>query len=144
MIRISAGEQLGYRQKDITFRGHAIECRISAENPEKGFLPGAGTVKGLFLPGGNGVRVDSMLYAGCQIPPFYDSMLAKVITHGNTREEAVQKMRSALGEFVIEGIQTNLDFQYDLIGTQLSWMEIRRRSMRFWKRGAGKRAERLF
>jgi acetyl-CoA carboxylase biotin carboxylase subunit len=76
-------------------------------------------VTGLFLPGGNGVRVDSMLYDGCRVPPFYDSMLAKVIVHGRTRDEAVRKMRRALGEFVIEGIQTNLDFQYDLVGTQL-------------------------
>jgi acetyl-CoA carboxylase biotin carboxylase subunit len=119
MIRISSGERLRYRQKDIAFCGHSIECRISAEDPEKGFLPGAGTVTGLFLPGGNGVRVDSMLYDGCRVPPFYDSMLAKVIVHGRTRDEAVRKMRRALGEFVIEGIQTNLDFQYDLVGTQL-------------------------
>jgi acetyl-CoA carboxylase biotin carboxylase subunit len=119
MIRISAGEHLRFRQKDLVFRGHAIECRISAEDPDRGFLPAAGEVTGLFLPGGNGVRVDSLLYDGCSIPPFYDSMLAKVIVQGNTREEAIHKMRRALGEFVIEGITTNLDFQYDLVGSQL-------------------------
>lgn len=119
MICISAGEALPYSQEDIRFSGHAIECRISAEDPEQGFLPCTGTVTDLYLPGGNGVRVDSLLYNGCRIPPYYDSMIAKVIVHGDSREEAIRKMRSALGEFVIEGITTNVDFQYDLIGSSL-------------------------
>ena len=121
MIRISAGEALPYRQEDITMRGHAIECRISAEDPNRGFLPCAGTVTNLYLPGGNGVRVDSLLYNGCRIPPFYDSMMAKVIVHADTRDEAIRKMRSALGELVIEGVTTNLDFQYELVGNR--WFE---------------------
>lgn len=118
MIRISAGEELPWKQEDIHFTGHAIECRISAEDPEQGFLPCAGTVTDLYLPGGNGVRVDSFLYNGCRIPPYYDSMLAKVIVHGDTREEAIRKMQSAIGELVIEGIKTNIDFQYELISSE--------------------------
>lgn len=117
MIRIAAGEKLPYRQSDIVLRGHAIECRISAEDAARGFLPCAGTVTDLYVPGGNGVRVDSLLYNGYRIPPYYDSMLAKVIVHGDTREEAIRKMRSALGELVIGGVVTNLDFQYELIGS---------------------------
>ena len=117
MIRISAGEQLSYQQEDIHVSGHAIECRISAEDPKRAFLPCAGTVTNLHMPGGNGVRIDSLLYSGCVISPYYDSMIAKVIVHAETRNEAIQKMRSALGEFVIEGIETNLDYQYELISS---------------------------
>ena len=115
MIRISAGEKLNYQQKDVALKGCAIECRISAEDADRGFLPCAGQVTGLHIPGGNGVRVDSLLYSGCQVSPYYDSMLAKVIVHGDTRQEAISRMKSALGEFVIEGITTNLEFQYQLI-----------------------------
>lgn len=118
MIRVSAGEELGFAQDDICLKGCAIECRISAENPEDKFLPSAGIIKELYIPGGKGVRVDSSLYAGYRVPPFYDSMLAKVIVHGDTRTEAIGKMRSALGELIIEGIITNLDFQYELIGSE--------------------------
>lgn len=118
MIRVSAGEELGFEQKDVRPRGHAIECRISAEDPERGFLPCLGTVESLNFPGGNGVRVDSCLYQGYKLSPFYDSMLAKVIVHADTRQEAIRKMRSALGETVIEGITTNLDFLYDLLGSR--------------------------
>ena len=118
MIRISAGEHLEYGQQDIAMRGHAIECRITAEDPEHGFRPNAGTVTNLYLPGGNGVRVDSLLYQGCKISPYYDSMLAKIIVHGKDRQEAIRKMQRALGELVIEGIATNLDFQYELVGTK--------------------------
>lgn len=117
MIRISAGEQLSYQQEDIHVSGHAIECRISAEDPKRAFLPCAGTVTNIHMPGGNGVRIDSLLYSGCVISPYYDSMIAKVIVHAETRNEAIQKMRSALGEFVIEGIETNLDYQYELISS---------------------------
>ena len=118
MIRISAGEELGLEQKDIVPRGHAIECRISAEDPDHGFLPCLGTVENLNFPGGNGVRVDSYLYQGYRLSPYYDSMLAKVIVHADTRQEAIRKMRSALGETVLDGITTNLDFQYDLVGSK--------------------------
>ncbi len=118
MIRVSAGERLAFEQKDIVCRGHAIECRICAEDPKRGFLPGTGTVRELYLPGGNGVRVDTMLYQGYTVPPFYDSMLAKVIVCGGDRQEAIHKMRGALGELVIEGIATNLDFQYELVSSQ--------------------------
>ena len=118
MIRVSAGEELGFAQDDICLKGCAIECRISAEKPEDKFLPSAGIIKELYIPGGKGVRVDSSLYAGYRVPPFYDSMLVKVIVHGDTRTEAIGKMRSALGELIIEGIITNLDFQYELIGSE--------------------------
>ena len=118
MILISAGSPLSYRQAEIHFSGHAIECRISAEDPENNFLPCAGKITGLYLPGGNGIRVDTALYQGYTVPPFYDSMLAKVIVHAPTRDEAIWKMRSALGELVIEGITTNTDFQYELVGSR--------------------------
>ncbi|MCC8066133.1 MAG: acetyl-CoA carboxylase biotin carboxylase subunit [Clostridiales bacterium] len=117
-IKIAAGEKLELSQREIRPQGHAIECRISAEDAERGFLPCAGEVADVHLPGGNGVRVDTQLFSGCQIPPFYDSMLAKVIVHADTREEAIHRMRSALGEFVIEGITTNLPFQYELVSSE--------------------------
>ena len=117
MILISAGEALSYRQSELSFSGHAIECRITAEDPEHRFLPNAGRITGLHLPGGNGVRVDTALYQGCEVPPFYDSMLAKLIVHAPTRDEAIRKMRSTLGELVIEGITTNVDFLYELVGS---------------------------
>ena len=118
MIRISAGEKLAFEQEDIVPRGHAIECRISAEDPQKGFLPCTGAIEDLYLPGGNGVRVDTMLYQGYRVSPFYDSMLAKIIVCADSRQEAICKMKSALGELVIEGITTNLDFQYSLISDE--------------------------
>ncbi|MEY8515425.1 acetyl-CoA carboxylase biotin carboxylase subunit [Lachnospiraceae bacterium 29-84] len=114
-IRIAAGEPLAIRQEDITLKGHAIECRINAEDPQKNFMPCPGTVKDLHFPGGNGVRIESALYNGYTIPAFYDSMVAKVIVHGEDREDAIRKMRSALGEVVVDGITTNLDFQYDML-----------------------------
>ncbi len=118
MILISAGERLKYTQEDIHLQGHAIECRITAEDPGRHFLPCTGTVTDLYLPGGNGVRVDSLLYNGYRIPPYYDSMLAKVIVHADNRQEAIYKLRSVLGELVIEGVTTNLDFQYELTGSE--------------------------
>ncbi len=114
-IRIAAGEPLHMRQEEIVLKGHAIECRINAEDPERNFMPCPGTVKDLHFPGGNGVRIESALYNGYAIPPFYDSMVAKVIVHGEDREDAIRKMRSALGEVVVDGITTNLDFQYDML-----------------------------
>lgn len=114
-IRIAMGENLSFRQNDIKLRGHAIECRINAEIPEKNFMPSPGVVKHMHLPAGNGVRVDTALYTGYRIPSEYDSMIAKVIVHAPDRESALQKMRSALDEMVIIGIETNLDFQYQIM-----------------------------
>ena len=114
-IRIAAGERLKIHQEDIQLKGHAIECRITAENPEKNFMPCPGTIEELHFPGGNGVRIESALYNGYTIPACYDSMVAKVIVHGEDREDAIRKMRSALGEVVIDGITTNLDFQYEIL-----------------------------
>jgi acetyl-CoA carboxylase biotin carboxylase subunit len=114
-IRVAMGEPLSFRQEDIQLRGHAIECRINAEIPEKNFMPSPGLVQKLHLPAGNGVRVDTGLYAGYRIPSEYDSMIAKVIVHAADRESALPKMRSALDEMVIIGVETNLDFQYQLM-----------------------------
>ena len=114
-IKIAAGEPLSVRQEDIRISGHAIECRINAENPERNFMPCPGTITDLHLPGGRGVRVDTAVYNNYKIPPNYDSMILKLIVHDKDRPSAIAKMRSALGELVIEGITTNLDFQYDLI-----------------------------
>lgn len=114
-IRIAAGEKLRIRQEDVVLRGHAIECRINAENPAKNFMPCPGTIEELHFPGGNGVRIESALYNGYTIPAYYDSMVAKVIVHGENRQDAIRKMQSALGEVVVEGIVTNLDFEYDIL-----------------------------
>lgn len=114
-IRIAAGEPLRMRQEDVVLRGHAIECRINAENPAKNFMPCPGTIEELHFPGGNGVRIESALYNGYTIPAYYDSMVAKVIVHGENRQDAIRKMQSALGEVVVEGIVTNLDFEYDIL-----------------------------
>lgn len=114
-IRIAAGEKLRIRQEDVVLRGHAIECRINAENPAKNFMPCPGTIEELHFPGGNGVRIESALYNGYTIPAYYDSMVAKVIVHGENRQDAIRKMQSALGEVVVEGIITNLDFEYDIL-----------------------------
>ena len=118
-IFIAAGEKLHFKQKDIHIQGHAIECRLNAENPEKNFMPCPGKIEFLHLPGGNGVRIDSAIYAGYQIPPNYDSMIAKVIVHAPDREAALQKMRSALDEMVVMGVETNLDFQYQIMKNQV-------------------------
>lgn len=114
-IMIAAGEKLTIRQKDIYINGHAIECRINAENPEKNFMPCPGKIEYLHLPGGNGIRVDSAIYSGYTIPPYYDSMIAKIIVHAKDRPSAIAKMRSALGEINIDGVTTNLDYQYEII-----------------------------
>ena len=114
-IMIAAGEKLTIRQKDIYISGHAIECRINAENPEKNFMPCPGKIEYLHLPGGNGIRVDSAIYSGYTIPPYYDSMIAKVIVWAKNRTEAIRKMQSALGEVIIEGIDTNVDYQYEIL-----------------------------
>ena len=114
-IRIASGEPLSVRQEDIRISGHAIECRINAENPEKNFMPCPGMITDIHLPGGRGVRVDTAVYNNYRIPPNYDSMILKLIVRDKDRASAIAKMRSALGELVIEGINTNLDFQYDII-----------------------------
>lgn len=114
-IRVAAGLPLSMKQEDIRMRGHAIECRINAENPAKNFMPCPGVIENLHVPGGNGVRIDTAVYNGYQIPPNYDSMIMKVIVHDKDRASAIAKMRSTLGEVIIEGVQTNLDFQYDIL-----------------------------
>ena len=114
-IKIAAGETLKLKQKDVEFRGYSMECRINAENPSKNFMPCPGTITGLNLPGGNGVRIDTAIYEGYTIPPNYDSMIAKIITHGDSRNEAISKMKRALEETVIEGVDTNIDFLFKII-----------------------------
>ena len=114
-IKIAAGEKLEFTQGDIKILGHAIECRINAENPDQKFRPCPGKIKSLHMPGGLGVRIDSAVYQGYEISPFYDSMIAKLIVHAPTREKAVKKIQVALGEFLVEGIDTNIDFQLKLI-----------------------------
>ena len=114
-IRVAAGERLSVEQKDIRISGHAIECRINAENPKRNFMPCPGRIGNIHLPGGNGIRVDTHIYSDYQVPSNYDSMLLKLIAHGKDRQEAIEKMRSALGELIIEGIETNVDFQYEIV-----------------------------
>lgn len=117
-IKIAAGEKLDIKQKDIKIKGHSIECRINAENPSKGFRPSPGTIETLIIPGGNGVRVDTAVYQNYKIPSMYDSMIAKLIVYANTRDEAINKMKCALGEFIVEGIDTNIDFQYEVMNNE--------------------------
>jgi acetyl-CoA carboxylase biotin carboxylase subunit len=129
-IRIAAGEKLQFRQKDIEFRGHAIECRINAEDPYR-FTPSPGRIVSYHPPGGPGIRVDSHVYAGYTVPPNYDSMVGKVIAYGASREQAIRRMRIALSEMVVEGIQTNLALHLDLLhdsrflrgGTSINYLE---------------------
>lgn len=117
-IKIANGERLSFSQNEVEIRGHAIECRINAENPKKGFAPSPGKIEFLNLPGGNGIRVDTAVYSGYTIPPTYDSMIAKLIAYGKNREEAINKMLRALDEFVIEGIDNNIEFQIDILNNE--------------------------
>ncbi len=117
-LKIAAGEPLGFRQEDVKIHGHAIECRINAENPAMNFMPSPGVIDGLFVPGGPGVRIDSAVYQGYEITPYYDSMIAKLIVHGKDRDEAIAKMKWALSEFIVDGVYTNIDFQLRLIRTE--------------------------
>lgn len=118
-IRIAAGEKLSYTQDDIKISGHAIECRINAEDPSRNFAPCPGTIEYLLMPaGGLGLRVDSAIYQGYEIPPYYDSMLAKVIVHGKNRDEAIAKMKRALYEFIIEGVDTNIEYQNKILNNK--------------------------
>ena len=114
-IRVAAGEPLSVSQEDVTIKGHAIECRINAENPSKNFMPCPGLITNVHIPGGNGVRVDTHIYSDYKVPANYDSMLMKLIVYDKDRESAIAKMRSALGEVIIEGIETNINFQYEIL-----------------------------
>ncbi len=136
-IRIAAGAPLGYTQKDVTFHGHAIECRINAENPVT-FAPSPGRVTDYHPPGGLGVRVDSALYAGYSVPPYYDSLIAKLIVHGPTRNECLMRLRRALEEFVVGGVDTTIDLHRKLVTNadfvngqyDVHWLE---RTMASWR-----------
>lgn len=114
-IRVAAGEKLSFTQEDATIKGHVIECRINAEDSEKNFMPCPGLVDGFIAPGGIGVRVDTHMYTGYKIPPFYDSLMAKLLTHGKDREEAIIRMRRALDEFVITGPKTTIPFHQKIL-----------------------------
>lgn len=114
-IRVAAGEPLSVTQDQVEIRGHAIECRINAENPQKHFMPCPGRIQTVHLPGGNGVRVDTHIYSDYKVPANYDSMLMKLIVYDKDRESAIAKMQSALGEVIIEGIETNINFQYEIL-----------------------------
>lgn len=114
-IEIASGMELDVKQEDIVLRGHAIECRINAENPEQNFRPSPGTINALYVPGGPGIRIDGAVYQGYTITPYYDSMISKLIVHGSNREEAIRKMRWALSEFIVSGVDTNIDFQLEII-----------------------------
>lgn len=114
-IRVAAGEPLSVNQDQVRLKGHAIECRINAENPSKNFMPCPGMITNVHVPGGNGVRIDSHIYSDYKVPANYDSMLLKLIVHGKDRADAIAKMRSALGELIIEGIETNVDFQFEIL-----------------------------
>ncbi|HER25789.1 MAG TPA: acetyl-CoA carboxylase biotin carboxylase subunit, partial [Rhodospirillales bacterium] len=114
MLRIGAGAPLGYSQDDIRFSGHAIECRINAEHPET-FIPSPGTIGDYHAPGGLGIRVDSAIYSGYTVPPYYDSMIAKLIVHGANRNECLMRLRRALGEYVIDGLDTSLPLHQRLM-----------------------------
>lgn len=117
-IRVAAGEKLSVSQEEVALRGHAIECRINAEDPKRKFMPCPGKITQLHLPGGNGVRVDTAVYCDYTIPANYDSMIAKIIVHDKDRASAIQKMRSVLGELIVEGIETNIDFQYEILNNE--------------------------
>ena len=108
-IRIASGEPLGYAQRDLASRGHAIECRINAEDPHNNFAPAPGTLTKVVFPGGPGIRVDTHVYAGAMVPPFYDSMIAKIVAFGDTREAAIARMERALRETLVEGVSTTID-----------------------------------
>lgn len=117
-IRVAYGEELSFSQEDIKIVGHSIECRINAEDPYKNFRPCPGEITNLYVPGGNGVRLDSAVYQGYKIPHCYDSMIGKLVVHGKDREEAISKMKRALSEFIIEGVSTNIDLQLDILANE--------------------------
>jgi acetyl-CoA carboxylase biotin carboxylase subunit len=129
-IRIAAGEKLWLRQRDVILKGHAVECRINAEDPFK-FTPSPGRIESYHPPGGPGIRVDSHIYQGYTVPPHYDSMIGKVIAYGDTREQAIRRMRIALSEMAIQGIKTNIPLHQELMhdarfvegGTSIHYLE---------------------
>jgi acetyl-CoA carboxylase biotin carboxylase subunit len=129
-LRVAAGEKLAFKQKDIHLRGHAIECRINAEDPQK-FVPSPGRITGFHIPGGPGIRVDTHAYQGYMVPPHYDSMIGKLLAYGDSREQAIARMRIALSEMVVEGIKTNIPLHIDLMndaafqqgGTSIHYLE---------------------
>ena len=114
-IKVAANEELKIKQKEVKFQNYVIECRINAEDPYKNFRPCPGKITGLNLPGGNGIRIDTGIYEGYTIPSYYDSMIAKLIVYGTSRNEAIAKLKRALEEFVIEGVTTNIDFVFEII-----------------------------
>lgn len=114
-IEVAYGKPLSVKQEDIQLRGHAIECRINAENPSQNFRPSPGTIDALYVPGGPGIRIDGAVYQGYTITPYYDSMISKLIVHASDRNEAIMKMRWALSEFIVSGVDTNIDFQLEII-----------------------------
>jgi acetyl-CoA carboxylase, biotin carboxylase subunit len=114
-IKIAYDNPLSFKQKDLVQTGHTIECRINAEDPVNKFRPSPGLIQNIVFPGGNGVRLDTHIYNGYVVPPYYDSLLAKVIVHADTRKEAIRKMRVALEQFIIDGIITNIDFLFVLM-----------------------------
>jgi acetyl-CoA carboxylase biotin carboxylase subunit len=114
-IKVASGEELGYEQKDIKINGHAIECRINAEDWERNFMPNPGKIENIHFPGGPGIRIDSHIYSQYKIPPFYDSLIAKLIVHGKNRDEAIKRLQRALNEFVVEGVKTTIPFHSRLI-----------------------------
>ena len=114
-IRVALGQPLGYTQEDIIMEGHAIECRVCAESPERGFAPCPGEIRSLNVPGGPGVRVDTAVYQGYRVPPYYDSLLAKLIVHGHSRDQAIIRMKRAMAEFLVEGVETTCDFHLGLL-----------------------------
>ena len=138
-IRIADGQLLLLQQQDVSVNGHSIEVRVNAQNPDAGFAPCPGTVTGLHLPGGKGVRVDSAIYSGYTIPPFYDAMIAKISVWAKSRREAIEKLHSALGEVIIEGIDTNVDFCMSFWRMKSSGRE--KRTLNFWNAGMEKASE---
>ena len=131
-LRIAAGERLRIRQEDVVIRGHAVECRVNAEDP-KNFMPSPGPIRQWHAPGGPGIRVDTHVYSGYQVPPFYDSMIGKIIAHGPTRASALARMSTALTEVVVEGIKTNIPLHLEIFshsafkagGTDIHYLEKR-------------------
>lgn len=117
-IRVAFGEKLSVTQEDVVIKGHSIECRINAEDPERNFMPSPGLIEDLNLPGGLGVRNDLGVYRGYKIPPTYDSMIGKLIVHGDSRQEAIERMRRALGEYIVQGVKTTIDFQYNILSDE--------------------------
>ena len=114
-IRVAAGEQLGYSHSDVRIDGHAIECRINAEDAQNNFIPSPGEITAYHPPGGIGIRTDSHLYTGHKVPPYYDSLIAKLIAHGRTREEAIVRMRRALDELTIGGVKTTTSLHQEIL-----------------------------